>query len=135
MTTARWRGMTAMRPVGSVMVVIMGTIQGDEKALRNLKKKATIMVNRKMKERRAKIWKGKRKLNLKSQENKRTKLKVRDRQKQNNDTGLAKRVTFKMSWRAREVDFNDVEANFRSPDMPVQVSVRRWAERLRVKER
>ena len=75
------------------------------------------------------------KLNFKSQENKRTKLKVRDRQKQNNDTGLAKRVTFKMSWRAREVDFNDVEANFRSPDMPVQVSVRRWAERLRVKER
>ena len=33
MTTARWRGVTAMRPVGSVMVVIMGTIQGDEKAL------------------------------------------------------------------------------------------------------
>ena len=76
-----------------------------------------------------------RKLNMKSQENKRTKLNVRDRQKQNNDTGPANRVTFKMSWRAREVDFNDVEANFRSPDMPVQVSVRLWAERLRVKER
>ena len=70
-----------------------------------------------------------------SQENKKTKLNVRDRQKQNNDTGLANRVTFRMSWRAREVDFNDVEANFKSPDMPVQVSVRRWAERLRVKER
>ena len=72
---------------------------------------------------------------MKSQENKRTKLNVRDRQKQNKDTGLANRVTFRMSWRAREVDFNDVEANFKSPDMPVQVSVRLWAERLRVKER
>ena len=64
MTTARWRGVTAMRPVGSVMVVIMGTIQGDEKALRNLKKKATIMVNRKMKKRRTKIWKGKQEIKL-----------------------------------------------------------------------
>ena len=72
---------------------------------------------------------------MKSQENKRTKQNVRDRQKQNNDTGLVNKVTFKMSWRAREVDFNDVEANFRSRDMPVQVSVRLWAERLRVKER
>ena len=69
------------------------------------------------------------------QENKRTKQNVRDRQRQNTDTGLLKRVTFRMSWRAREVDFNDVEANFKSPDMPVQVSVRLWAERLRVKER
>ena len=72
---------------------------------------------------------------MKGQENKRTKLNVRDRQKQNKDTGIANGVTFRMSWRAREVDFNDVEANFKSPDMPVQVSVRRWAERLRVKER
>ena len=47
MTTARWRGVPAMRPVGSVMVVIMGTIQGDEKALGNLRK---IMSDRKMKE-------------------------------------------------------------------------------------
>ena len=60
---------------------------------------------------------------------------MRDRQRQNKDTGLLKRITFRMSWRAREVDFNDVEANFKSPDMPVQVSVRLWAERLRVKER
>ena len=72
---------------------------------------------------------------MKSQENKRTKQNVKDKQKHNNDTGLANRVTFKMSWRAREVDFNDVDANLRSRDMPVQVSVRFWAERLRVKER
>ena len=69
------------------------------------------------------------------QENKRTKLNLRDRQRQNKDTGLANGVTFRMSWRAREVDFNDVEANLRSPDMPVQVSVRLCAERLRVKEK
>ena len=72
---------------------------------------------------------------MKSQENKRTKQNVKDKQKQNNDTGLANRVTFRMSWRAREVDFNNVEANFKSPDMPVQVSVRLCAERLRVKEK
>ena len=69
------------------------------------------------------------------QENKRTKQNVRDRQRQNKDTGLLKRVTFRMSWRAKEVDFNDVEANFKPPDMPVQVLVRLWAERLRINER
>ena len=51
------------------------------------------------------------------------------------ETEPLKQVTFRMSWRAREVDFRDEEANFKSPDMPVQVSVRLWAERLRVKER
>ena len=99
------------------------------------KKKRNINVRQENERRKAKILKENRNLNMKSQENKRTKQNVRDRQKQNNDTGLANRVTFKMSWRAREVDFNDVEANFRSRDMPVQVSVRFWAERLRVKER
>ena len=33
MTAARRRWMTAMGAIGSVMVVIMGTIQGDEEAL------------------------------------------------------------------------------------------------------
>ena len=33
MTTARGRVVTAMGAIGSVMVVIMGTIQGDEEAL------------------------------------------------------------------------------------------------------
>ena len=38
MTTTRGRVVTAMGAIRSVVMVIMGTIQGDEKALGNLRK-------------------------------------------------------------------------------------------------
>ena len=69
------------------------------------------------------------------QENKKTKENIRDRQRRDIETGLLKQVTFRMWWRARDVDLRDEDANFKSPDMPVQVSVRFLAERLRRNER
>ena len=51
------------------------------------------------------------------------------------ERALLKQVTFRMSWRARDVDLRDDDANFKLLDMPVQVAVRFWADRLRVNER